>query len=520
MKEMYVSRKIQVSLVLLIFLCSMFTLSGDEPITIHLQSVGYEGKDIAVITLPLIQDIEGWMQFRLSAETRKILSTSVNIDRLPEEYVTLEGTMFSIYKGALTQIGEREYIAYVKNDVVKIGWALRAQIAAAPSGDIETLVMFRGSRSCDTAALRRYGSVEYLFHSGYGAFMKVNAKHIPALSQIDGVLFLDYNREVQAHLSNAIPFLHVDQVWEMGYDGTGVVIAIIDTGLDPNHCDLSGKIVSWKDFIGNLTTPYDDHGHGTFLASCAAGQYSPMGVAPGASLMGVKVLDYNGSGTSDDIIAGIDWAVANEADVINLSLGAAGGDGTSPIAMECNWAVSKGVTVVTTAGGGGECKTIGTPGDAKDVITVGTIGYDDALATFSSKGPTIDGRIKPDCVAPGVNISAADAGTACSDTTMSGTSISTALVSGVCALILDRNPNATPLQIKNILGYTAADLGNQGKDNYFGWGRVDAKAAVDNAFNNPTPPGPADDPYCQDGSCLGTLLIGFFMAMGLFSRKK
>jgi serine protease AprX len=496
----------------------MFTLSGDEPITIHLQSVGYEGKDIAVITLPVIQEIEGWLQCRIRAETEKILSTSINVDRLPSEYVTIDGSTISLYKGALTQIGEREYIAYVKNDVPKIRWALREQIATMPSESVEILVMFRSSPQ--VPALRKYGKIHSVFHSGNGASMTVPHKHIQSLSLDGNVLFIDYNSEVHAHLSQAIPFIHADKVWEMGYDGTGVVIAIIDTGLDPDHCDLSGKIVAWKDFVGNVTTPYDDNGHGTFIASCAAGQTDPKGVAPGASLMGVKVLNSSGAGSTDDVIAGIDWAVANGAEVINLSLGAAGGDGTSPIAQECNWAVSQGVVVVTTAGSGGECKTIGTPGDATDVITVGTVGYDNTLASFSSKGPTTDGRIKPDCVAPGVNISAADAGTPCSDTTMSGTSLSSALVSGVCALILDRNSSATPLQVKNILGYTAYDLGNQGKDNYYGWGLVDAKAAVDHAFQNPTPPGPAQDPYCQDPSCLGTLIIGLFMVIGMLSKKK
>ncbi|KYK29215.1 MAG: hypothetical protein AYK19_20025 [Theionarchaea archaeon DG-70-1] len=165
------------------------------------------------------------------------------------------------------------------------------------------------------------------------------------------------------------------------------------------------------------------------------------------------------------------------------------------------------------------CETIGTPGDARDVITVGAVDYNNEIASFSSKGPTTDGRVKPDVVAPGVSISAADAGTACSDVTMSGTSWSTALVSGVCALVLDRNPNATPLQVKNILGYTAVDLGNTGKDNYYGWGLVDAKKAVDNAFNNPTPPGKAADPYCEQQSCLGTVLLGAFVFLGLLSKK-
>jgi serine protease AprX len=500
----------------MLLFCSVLEITGDRPVTIHVQTVGHEGKDVFSVTLRVVEECEDWLYLRVNPAVLASLATSVNVDRLESEYFSISGNTIAVYKGALTEISDSEYIAYVKNDVPKIGWLLREKMPHT-KGLVTTIVMFKGEPVL--ADLERYGTVEYVFASGLGAVVTMDNSRIKAVSQKEYVLYVEDNAEVAAALSNAVPQIHADDVWAMGYDGTGVVIAILDTGLDPNHCDLSGKIVSWKDFISNNTTPYDDHGHGTFAASCAAGKTAPKGVAPGASLMGVKVLTSNGSGSNDTIIQGIDWAVANGADVMNLSLGGAGGDGTSPLAQECNWAVSQGVIVVTVAGGSGpSCQTIGTPGDATNVITVGAVDFTNTIASFSSRGPTIDERVKPDLVAPGVSIQAAAAGTACSDVSMSGSSWSCALVSGVCALVLDRNPSATPLQVKNILGYTAVDLGNAGKDNYHGWGLVDAQAAVNNAFSNPTPPGKASDPYCES-SCLGTLLIGTFILLGVLSRK-
>ena len=512
------SKKVLLLLVAVLLFSSVLEITGEGLVTIHVQTVGYEGKDVFTVRLKLVEESSDWLYLRIDSGLIRSLETTINIDRLESQYLSLEDDTLAVYKGALREIERREYIAYVKNDVPKVRWLLREKMAQTREDTIKTIVMFKGNPNIGD--LKKYGDVEYVFASGRGAVVSMHKNSVVPVSRKDYVLYVEDIGIVTAMLTNAIPHINADDVWSMGYDGTGVVVAVLDTGLDPNHCDISGKIVAWKDIVNGNTTPYDDHGHGTFVASCAAGKTAPKGVAPGASLMGVKVLNSSGSGSNDQIIQGIDWAVANGADVMNLSLGGAGGDGTSPLAQECNWAVSQGVVVVTVAGGSGpSCKTIGTPGDAADVITVGAVKYDNTVADFSSRGPTTDGRVKPDIMAPGVSISAGDAGTACSDVVMSGTSWSCALVSGVCALVLDRNSSATPLQVKNILGYTALDLGNTGKDNYYGWGLVDAKKAVDNAFNNPTPPGKAQDPYCEEQSCLGTVLVGAFIFLGLLWKK-
>ncbi|MBU7047357.1 MAG: S8 family serine peptidase, partial [Theionarchaea archaeon] len=266
-----------------------------------------------------------------------------------------------------------------------------------------------------------------------------------------------------------------------------------------------------------------DHGHGTHCASIAAGGASPYGVARGASLMGSKVLNSSGSGTTTAIINGIDWGVAQGADVESLSLGGTGGDGTSALAQECNWAVNQGVVVVVAAGNSGSsCCTIGTPGDATLVITVGASDKSDALASFSSRGPTTDGRIKPDITAPGVSIYAASAGTSCSDVGMSGTSMATPHIAGVAALMLDARGTATPLQVKNCMGATAIDKGNTGKDCLWGWGRVDAYAAVNQIISNPnvSPPANGDCGCSCGGSCLGTALVSALVLLGVAIRRR
>ena len=513
-REMNKPKKIVLPILAVFLLCSIMDIKSEDSVTIHVQTVGYEGKDVLMVKVLYTGETEDWLYVRVDEKKRSLLNTTMNIDRLDSRYFTICGNTARVYKGALTELGKNEYIVYVKNDVPKIRWTLKEKMSG--KGVFKTIVMFKNPPNL--TELNQYGTVDYVFASGLGAVVTLPAEKILPVSQKDYVLYVEDNACAHATLSNAIPELYAHWVWEEGIYGTGVTIAILDTGLDPDHCDISGKITAWKDCINNQPQPYDDNGHGTFVASCAAGQADPKGVAPGADLMGVKVLDSTGSGTADVIIQGIDWAVTNGADVINLSLGAPGGDGTSPLAQECNWAVSQGVVVVCSAGDSGSgCETIETPGDAADVITVGANDYSYHVCSFSSRGPTTDGRVKPDVTAPAVNIAAADAGTSCGDTIMSGTSAPTAMVSGTCAIVLEKNSAATPLQVKNILGYTAVDLGNKYKDNYYGWGMICTYGALCQAYNNPTPSPKADNPYCE--GCAGTFLLGIFVFAGVLLKK-
>jgi serine protease AprX len=167
--------------------------------------------------------------------------------------------------------------------------------------------------------------------------------------------------EYSSYSDNRIDDINVQPVWDQKITGANVIIAIIDTGIDASHADFlfpAGKIIGWKDFVNGRPDPYDDHGHGTHCASLAAGTGTQSngkfkGVAPEAFLIIAKVLDAEGSGYSSDIIAGIDWAIQNGADVISLSLGGTYSGPMSPLTEAVNNAVDQGIFVAVAAGNNG-----------------------------------------------------------------------------------------------------------------------------------------------------------------------
>jgi serine protease AprX len=276
-------------------------------------------------------------------------------------------------------------------------------------------------------------------------------------------------------IKDPVKWLNIEATFGRKINGTGVRIAILDTGIDPNHPDFfflngSSKILREVSFTSESTN--DGFGHGTHCASIAAGtgaassgQY--VGVAAGASLLNVKVLDNSGEGLESWIISGIQWAVDNHADVINMSFGTdINGDGSDPLSTTVNWATSQGVVCAVAAGNSGpEMFTMGVPAVAKSAITVGASSKQDIMAGFSSKGPTSDFRTKPDMTAPGVDIVAARAsgtsmGTPISQyyTRASGTSMATPHVAGAAALVLDARPYWSPYEVKMVLINYGKDL--------------------------------------------------------------
>ena len=288
------------------------------------------------------------------------------------------------------------------------------------------------------------------------------------------------------------------------YTGGDLVAAVIDTGIDAGHLDLDeGKVLAFKDFVNGRTGAYDDNGHGTHVAATIAGDGDARtdganrGVAPGAGLVGVKVLDANGGGTMANVTAAIDWVVQVKdvygIEAINLSLGAAGcADGTDATSQAVNRAAAAGLVVVAAAGneGPGAC-TIGAPGAATGALTVGAMadlangGF--KQASFSSRGPTADGRIKPDVSAPGVGIDSAATGTTSGYANMSGTSMATPFVAGLALLMKDANGALTQQEIKDRVMATAIDwgrggnnrtAGSRGADADYGAGRLDGYAAL------------------------------------------
>lgn len=278
-------------------------------------------------------------------------------------------------------------------------------------------------------------------------------------------------------------------------NGTGesIVVAVVDTGVDCNHVDLLGKVIGWKNLMGSERIPYDKNGHGTHSAGIIAGSGTAnqlyRGVAPGASIVGIKALDDKGNGKISNLVAAMDWIMENQERfnirIVNLSLSTdEPSDGNDAGCRAVDKAVENELVVCTASGNSGpDVNTIGSPAASKRAITVGAMAdmgergiY---LADFSGRGPTLDGRIKPDITAPGVNISAPCSGSLFGYTRLTGTSSAAPFVAGVAALMLEADPSLTPEQIKNILVSTCSHWGGPYSPNIdYGYGLINAYNAV------------------------------------------
>lgn len=368
--------------------------------------------------------------------------------------------------------------------------------------------------------------------TGYSAL--VPAGSLAALSEDPDVERISYDAPVRALMDVALKAVRADlaPAGPGGLDGSGIGIALIDTGVQA-HVDLvSGRgpsDVVEVEIVGREKGLADYFGHGTHVAGVLAGSGAassgPLafrtfrGVAPGARLISVRALQSDGTGTTSDVLAGIDWVLTHRKGynirVLNLSLGHAIEESfvTDPLCRAVRRAVQSGIVVVTSAGNGGRIGTgfgtILSPGNDPSVITVGAMDdnntvarEDDVLAPYSAKGPTlIDSILKPDLVAPGSAIVSLRAVGSAIDTThpelvlktgdysaaqprdaagayltLSGTSLAAPLVAGAAALMLQQDPQLTPADVKSRLMLTA------GKDGYLpfetGAGYLDVQAAL------------------------------------------
>lgn len=333
-----------------------------------------------------------------------------------------------------------------------------------------------GAKHADVSALGGKLKDSWTVINGFSADLPAAA--IQALAQNPNVKSISYDTVVNAYMNTAAPAVHADDLWAEGYDGDGVTIAILDTGIYP-HADLGARIVGFKDFINSRTAPYDDNGHGTHIAGIAAGAGTTYrGIAPHAKLVGVKVLNSAGSGSIAVIINGINWIVSNKSvygiKVLSISMGAqvTQSSTTDPLCAAVRSAWNAGIVVCVAAGS----STIGTPGNEPLVITVNACDDNGVLASFAAKGPTpIDGWMKPDCMAPGVSItSLKNASTGY--VTMSGSSMSTPIVAGIAAQYLEAYPTRTPGQFK--IDLKAACVNKGYPETSQGAGMVDAYYTV------------------------------------------
>lgn len=321
-----------------------------------------------------------------------------------------------------------------------------------PDGDIEGHVL----------AMRSLDSVQYAEPNYFTTFVETYPND-PGWSNQYSLL------NIQAPLG-----------WDMTTGSPNVTIAILDTGVDLTHPDLSSKLVPGYDILNNDNDPSDDHGHGTHVAGIAAAvtdnHTGVAGASWGAQIMPVKVLNSSGSGTYANLAAGIVWAADHGAQIINLSLG---GSFRSPILEDAvNYAYSQGVVQVAAAGNSGIGSVL-YPGSYAHVVAVGATDANNDRAGFSNYGPELE------LVAPGVSIYSTSIGSVYGN--RSGTSMAAPLVSGLAAILAGMSRPYTPELIFYEMASTALDLGSPGRDIYYGYGLIQMDAAIRSALPTSTP---------------------------------
>lgn len=371
----------------------------------------------------------------------------------------------------------------------------------------------------------------------------LSARAVEALKRLPGVVKVEDDYEVQAYHNDSMPLIRAyqSQITGAGFSttGAGVRVCVIDTGIDSNSIMYSTRIdaaAGW-DFVNNDSNPEDDNGHGSHVSgtvlggfvnadfACAAtGPESMQGVAPAATLIGIKVLNSAGSGSFSNVIAGINRCASTtlpggQADVINMSLG--GGQFSSTCdadtaAQASNNAVDAGVVVVAAAGNNAFTNAVGTPACGSKVMAIAAT-YDEnypncdfpnqtsfVFSVCTDIGPVVDQRCcfsnrstKIDVAAPGCIIFSDDSSVAAGNGLVGfcGTSQATPHVAGLAALLLDLNPSLTPAQVRDHIRNGAVDLGTAGFDTSFGYGRID----VINSLALAAPAGCTTNADCDDG---------------------
>lgn len=351
------------------------------------------------------------------------------------------------------------------------------------------------------------GKIKFKLKIINGYAIKFPCNCIEKLALISEVDFIADDATLTTLMDVARPVIGGNIANQYNLTGSGIGIAIIDTGVYP-HPDLAlgnNRIVAFKDFVKGLNFPYDDNGHGTHVAGVAAGNGHMsdgkyMGIAPQANIIAIKSMDKNGAGSTSDIVAGMDWILKNKNKynirIVSLSIGSDPdlSESKDPLVKAVNRLWDEGIVVVAAAGNSGpKAETINSPGISKKIITVGSLDdkgtintRDDIIPSFSSRGPTKEGNLKPDIVAPGVDILSLN-----SDKeflpkqgikrykfkkleepykNMTGTSMSTPIVSGAIALLLEKNPKYTPDEVKKKIIDSARTL--NANQNIQGYGMI------------------------------------------------
>ncbi|MFH8250606.1 S8 family serine peptidase [Microbacterium sp. B2969] len=304
-----------------------------------------------------------------------------------------------------------------------------------------------------------------------------------------GVEAIHLDGKVKAMLDSSVPWIHAPEAWAEGYTGAGVTVAVLDTGYDDTHPDLAGRVLPEStSFVPDEDVAWDPNGHGTHVASTIAGTGAASGgahhgVADGADLLVGKILDQTGEGQDSWVIAGMEWG-AQHAPIVSMSIGSmtpSDGDDIMDTALD-EIAEATGTLFVVAAGNYGAPETIGSPGAAREALTVGSVDDPSGeMSWFTSQGPlTLSGAMKPDIAGPGNDVTAARSADSPGEgdyIAMSGTSMATPHVSGAAAIVKQRHPEYTAEQLRAALVSSATDLGLTPYQ--AGTGAVNVAAAVD-----------------------------------------
>ncbi len=330
---------------------------------------------------------------------------------------------------------------------------------------------------------RGYSIEEYPFISAFG--LNVKRDNIKSLAELHAIKYITTNSKVSMLVNVSHDVMKSPHI--LGWGDYPFVCAVIDTGVQP-HIDLSfpyNQIINSVDFINGKELSYDDNGHGSFVAGVlsskgvvSGGKYA--GIAPGINIISLKALDHNGEAGAFSILKAMQWVYDNKSKynikVVCMSFGSSPVGKNDPLMLGADVLWDNGIVVVSAAGNSGpERETIKSPGSSTKIITVGAI--DDrretdeeyTIAEFSSRGP-IYGNYKPDLVAPGVNIvgSSNYAVHKSFYGSMSGTSVATPMVAGICCNLLKENKKLSPNQIKQLLISSCEPITHNRNDEGFG----------------------------------------------------
>lgn len=366
---------------------------------------------------------------------------------------------------------------------------------------LKVIVGYQGSAAAAKADVRDAGTLSHSLKSVNADAVQTPKEDTPDLwdavtngdRTASGIAHVWLDGVRKASLDKSVAQIGTPKAWSAGYDGKGVKIAVLDTGVDATHADLKGQVIGAKNFTTSPDTT-DKVGHGTHVASIAAGTGAKSGgkykgVAPGAKILNGKVLDDGGFGSDSEVLAGIEWAAAEGADVVNMSLGGGDTPAIDPLEAAVNkLSEEKGILFAIAAGNEGDFgeQTIGSPGSAAAALTVGAVDDKDVLADFSSRGPGMDGALKPDVTAPGVDITAASApGNQIAQEvgenpagymSISGTSMATPHVAGAAAILKQQHPSWKHAELKGAL--TGSTKGGKYTPFQQGSGRIQVDRAI------------------------------------------